>query len=119
MFDQGEIKMYIGCMYAGKSDMVIRLLKRWYPYPQPVRCVMVKPTLDDRYSKEEVVTHDGDVKYPAVNTVRLADIEQNLIDNFDVIGIDEGQFFPDLAEVVVRLADVHKKTVYVAALDTD
>lgn len=113
----GEIKLYVGCMYAGKSDNVIRELKKWKPHPANVRCIMLKPAEDIRYSDTHVCTHDG-VRYPAKSVATLAEIEDDLVQNYDVIGIDEGQFFPDLAEVVVRLADVHQKKVYVAALDT-
>src|SRR3569623_3168728 len=116
MSEEGEIKLYVGSMYAGKSEMVIRELKKLKPHPGNIRCVMSKPQRDTRYKDEFVRTHDG-VSYPAIITPKLADIEADLIANYDVIGIDEGQFFDDLAEVVIRLADEHHKKIFIAALD--
>ena len=78
---------------------------------------MIKFFADNRYTeKSEVVTHDL-LKYDSINCKNLRDHFEK-IKNYDVIGIDEGQFFPDLVEVCEELASL-KKTVIVAALNGD
>ena len=77
-------------------------------------CGVFKPTCDTRYSDKEVVTHNQD-KNPAISTAALFDCWDVAI-TFDCIGIDEGQFFPDLVEFCEALAN-QGKTVIVACLD--
>jgi thymidine kinase len=78
---------------------------------------MIKFIADKRYSeKSEVVTHDL-LKY---DSIECKNLRENLekIKTYDVIGIDEGQFFPDLVEVCEELA-LMKKTIIIAALNGD
>jgi len=74
----------------------------------------VKFKQDTRYSVEDVSTHDLQT-WKAVPASCLADIEAVALEN-QVIGIDEGQFFPDLVDFCERMADLGKKVI-VAALD--
>jgi len=78
---------------------------------------MIKYIADKRYSeKSEVVTHDL-LKY---DSIECKNLQENLekMKNYDIIGIDEGQFFPDLVEVCEELA-LMKKTIIIAALNGD
>ena len=113
--EEGTIELIIGPMFSGKSTRLIGLIRK-YSY-KAKKTIMIKFFADNRYSeKSEVVTHDLQ-KYDSINCKNLKDHFEEL-KNYDVIGIDEGQFFPDLVEVCQELA-LLKKTVIVAALNGD
>ena len=117
---RGHIQMVTGCMFAGKTQELMRRLRR-YKIAR-MKCLLVKHTLDTRYDRTKAVTHEGDAMEaisakdltPLVNS---KDIDSQF-EAADVIAIDEGQFFPDLVEACVLLAD-QGKIVIVAALDGD
>lgn len=75
-------------MFSGKSTELIRRLKR-YRFAD-YRCMIVRYANDVRYSASDVATHDKQT-LPAINAVELSSLEVDAA-NFDVIGIDEGQF---------------------------
>ena len=82
------------------------------------RVQVFKPLIDDRYSSDEIVSHnDLRMKSQAIQTA--ADILPNLDSRTEVVGVDESNFFgPDLVEVATHLADSGKQ-VLIAGLDTD
>ena len=112
---EGKIELIVGPMFSGKSTRLIELMRK-YVY-KAKKTIMVKYYADQRYSqKSEVVTHDL-IKYDSINCKIL----RNSFDTFkeyDVIGIDEGQFFADLVEVCEELA-LMGKIVLIAALNGD
>ena len=112
---EGKIELILGPMFSGKSTRLIELLRK-YVY-KAKKTIMVKFYADQRYTdKSEVVTHDL-IKYDSINCKIL----RNSFDTFkeyDVIGIDEGQFFADLVEVCEELA-LMGKIVLIAALNGD
>lgn len=75
-------------MFSGKSTELIRRLKR-YRFAD-YRCMIVRYAKDVRYSASDVSTHDKQT-LPAISAVELSSLEDDTA-NFDVIGIDEGQF---------------------------
>ena len=99
-------------MFAGKSTELTRRIRRFKAAMQ--RCLVVKYANDVRYSADCMTTHDQ-TKTPATAVRRLAEADA-LAADADVIGIDEGQFYEDLAECCERWANAGK-TVIVAALD--
>ena len=112
---EGKIELIIGPMFSGKSTRLIGLIRK-YTY-KAKKTIMIKFFADKRYTdKSEVVTHDF-LKYDSIDCKNLRDHFEKL-KNYDVIGIDEGQFFPDLVEVCEELA-LMKKTIIVAALNGD
>ena len=114
-FEEGKIELIIGPMFSGKSTRLIGLIRK-YTY-KAKKTIMIKFFADKRYTdKSEVVTHDL-LKYDSIECKNLRD-HFDKIKSYDVIGIDEGQFFPDLVEVCEELA-LMKKTVIVAALNGD
>ena len=114
-FEEGKIELIIGPMFSGKSTRLIGLIRK-YTY-KAKKTIMIKFFADKRYTdKSEVVTHDL-LKYDSIDCKNLRD-HFDKIKSYDVIGIDEGQFFPDLVEVCEELA-LMKKTVIVAALNGD
>ena len=111
----GRIEVVCGSMFSGKTEELIRRMKRAKFAKQKVE--IFKPSLDTRYSEEDVVSHDK-------NTIRSTPIDSSgaillLASDIDVVGIDEAQFFDDgLVEVCNQLAN-NGVRVIVAGLDMD
>jgi thymidine kinase len=111
----GWIEVVCGSMFSGKSEELMRRLRRAQIARQNV--VVFKPALDNRYDKSDVVSHDG-TRLAAVAVESSADVLR-LAGTAEVVGIDEGQFFDEgIVDVCMRLADAGKRVV-VAALDQD
>ena len=112
---EGKIELILGPMFSGKSTRLIELMRK-YVY-KAKKTIMIKYYADQRYSeKSEVVTHDL-IKYDSINCKLLRNSFDTL-KQYDVIGIDEGQFFADLVEVCEELA-LMGKIVLIAALNGD
>lgn len=119
----GTLTLDVGGMFAEKSTALQRHGKRFMLAGKKV--VFLKPAVDDRYSEDEIVTHDGQ-RVKAINVDITDDArfyvfehELNKIKSADVICIDEVQFFPDS---FIKYIDgwIHKgKKVYCAGLDLD
>ena len=88
--NHGYIEAVIGPMYSGKSEELIRRLKRAKIAKQKV--LVFKPKIDDRYSKEDVVSHSGE-SIDAFPIQTAKEIYDYIDDNVQVVGIDEVQFF--------------------------
>ncbi len=114
---QGMVEVIVGPMFSGKTEELIRRLRRAVIAKQKVQ--VFKPAIDTRYDDREVVSHAGG----AFSAIPLASIEQiwdYLDDDTTVVGIDEGQFFGDeINDVVRRLADERDIRVIIAGLDMD
>jgi thymidine kinase len=112
---EGKIELIIGPMFSGKSTRLIEQMRK-YVY-KAKKTIMVKYYADQRYSeKSEVVTHDL-IKYDSINCKLLRNSFETL-KQYDVIGIDEGQFFADLVEICEELA-LMGKIILIAALNGD
>merc|ERR1712004_277782 len=92
----GQIQLILGPMFSGKSTELIRRLKRLQI--ANYHCLIVKYSKDTRYDQESIATHDRQT-LKAVSVAKLNDLKVNL-DDFDVIGIDEGQFSPTFWNLV-------------------
>jgi len=111
----GSIEVIAGSMFSGKTEELIRRLKRAKIARQKVE--IFKPDIDVRYSKTDVVSHDENSiqSTPVGNSANILLLSGNV----DVIGIDEAQFFDKgLVEVVVKLANMGIRVI-VAGLDMD
>ena len=112
---RGSIEVICGSMFSGKTEELIRRLKRAQFAKQSVE--IFKPKIDTRYSEDEVVSHDK-------NSIRSTPVESSgsillMSNDVDVIGIDEAQFFDEgLVEVCNTLADQGIRVI-VAGLDMD
>jgi thymidine kinase len=112
----GWIEVICGPMFSGKSEELIRRLRRAEIARQRVQ--IFKPILDQRYSTDQIVSHD-DGRIHAIAVNNAAEVEARLDLRTEVIGIDEAQFLgAAMVEFVVRLADMGKRVV-IAGLDTD
>src|SRR5690606_24254113 len=111
----GWIEVICGSMFSGKTEELIRRLRRAQFANQRVE--IFKPAVDTRYDEDNVVSHQGNeirsTPVPAAANIRL------LADGFDVVGIDEAQFFDD--EIIAVCNDLANRgaRVVVAGLDMD
>lgn len=111
----GWIEVICGSMFSGKTEELIRRLTRAVIAGQRVE--IFKPTIDKRYSEDEVVSHNR--RKIRSTPVQFANDITLLASNSDVVGIDEAQFFDqDLVEVSNSLA-AQGKRVIIAGLDMD
>ena len=115
-FSFGSIEAIVGCMFSGKTEELMRLLRRAQYAKQ--RFQVFKPRIDDRYDVECVASHNRALMASTVID-RAEDIYQHLRPETQVVGIDEGQFFDDeLVDVVSELAGRGLRLI-VAGLDLD
>jgi thymidine kinase len=113
--DAGKIEVICGCMFSGKTEELIRRIRR--AQIAKLSVIVFKPFIDSRYSANEIVSHNN-IKIESHSLKSSMEIKSYSLD-FDVIGIDEAQFFDDqIVDVCKRLAD-KKIRVIVAGLDTD
>lgn len=112
----GWIEIIVGSMFSGKSEELIRRLKRVRIARQKMQ--VFKPAIDDRYSFADVVSHDGD-KLEAVAVQSAAEILRRVEDDTEVVAVDEVQFFdPEIITVCQRLANQGRRVI-LAGLDQD
>jgi thymidine kinase len=114
MLSVGRVELIIGPMFAGKTTELLRRIERAELAGR--RCVVMKSNRDTRYSEESVVTHDLQT-HVAIPCDHLMNHFDRCLES-DTIGVDEGQFFPDIVQFVEGLC-VRGKTVIVAGLDGD
>ncbi len=112
----GWIEVIAGSMFSGKSEELIRRLNRARIARQKVQ--VFKPKIDARYSKEEIASHSGQT-HGSMPVSTTAEMMSQILDDTQVVGIDEGQFF-DMAivDAVNQLAESGKRVI-VAGLDQD
>ncbi len=111
----GSIEVIVGSMYSGKTEELIRRLRRAQIARQRVE--IFKPGIDDRYARDAIVSH-SELRIPSRSVENAADVLRHAHEA-QVIGIDEGQFLgPDLVEVCEKLARMGKRVI-VAGLDQD
>src|SRR5271163_3913990 len=112
----GWIEVVCGPMFSGKSEELIRRLRRARIARKRVQ--VFKPTLDDRYAPDEIVSH-GDQRMKSEVVTDAKDILAKLDWRTQVVGIDESNFFgADLVDIASQLADTGKQVI-IAGLDTD
>ena len=111
------LDLLIGCMFSGKSTELIRRIERFQFAKK--RCVVLKWSKDVRGDEEitELSTHGGH-KISCIRVNKLMTFAK-YSKNYDVIGVDDGQFFPDIEEFCEMMVDKEKKIVIVAGLDAD
>ena len=114
--NSGWIEIIVGSMFSGKSEELIRRVKRAGIARQKVQ--VFKPIIDDRYSVGDIVSHDGD-KIQAVGVNTSDEIMHLVEDHTEVVAIDEVQFFDDgIVTVCTRLANQGRRVI-LAGLDQD
>lgn len=112
----GWIEVICGPMFSGKSEELIRRLRRAMIARKRVE--VFKPVIDDRYSADEIVSH-GDLRMKSLVVRDASEIPGAIDWRSEVVGIDEANFMgPQLIDVSQRLADAGKQVI-LSGLDTD
>jgi len=111
----GSIEVIVGSMYSGKTEELIRRLRRAQIARQRVE--IFKPVIDNRYARDAIVSH-SELRIPSRSVRTAAEVLRHAHEA-QVIGIDEGQFLgKELVPVVEKLARLGKRVI-VAGLDQD
>ncbi len=114
--DVGSLEVICGSMFCGKTEELIRRLRRARIAKQKVQ--VFKPVIDNRYDHMKVTSHSG-LDVDAVPVATSAEILEKLEPETTVVGVDEAQFFDDgIVDVVESLADMGMRVI-VTGLDTD
>ena len=112
----GWVELICGSMFSGKTEELIRRVKRAQIARQKVQ--VFKPRIDNRYTAEKVRSHDG-LHLDAVPVDHAAEILARVEPDTAVVAVDEVQFFDwEIAEVAQKLADAGKRVI-LAGLDMD
>jgi thymidine kinase len=114
--NMGWIEVVVGPMFSGKSEELIRRLRRAEIARQRVQ--IFKPAIDERYSVNEIVSHSG-LGIPSDLVSKANEIMDKVQPRTEVIGVDEAQFLgEEVVDVCTKLANLGKRVI-VAGLDTD
>jgi thymidine kinase len=113
---RGRIELICGSMFSGKTEELIRRLRRALIAKQKVQ--VFKPVIDDRYHVQRVTSHNG-VDFAAQPVAMAVDLLSEIAADTTVVAIDEVQFFDEeIVDVCERLADQGRRVIC-AGLDTD
>lgn len=114
--NMGWIEVIVGPMFSGKSEELIRRLRRAEIARQRVQ--IFKPQIDQRYGRNEIVSHSG-LEIRSENVGTATDVLHRVEPRTEVVGIDEAQFLGEESiSVCMKLADMGKRVI-VSGLDTD
>ena len=114
--NHGWIEVIVGSMFSGKSEELIRRLRRAQIAKRKVQ--IFKPRIDNRYGDGHITSHSA-MQIQAENVSSSRELLDQVRPDTEVVGIDEGQFFdPELPAVCTSLADQGKRVI-VAGLDQD
>ena len=114
--NMGWIEVVVGPMFSGKSEELIRRLRRAEIARQRVQ--IFKPAIDERYAVNEIISHSG-LGIPSDSVTKAEEIISKVQPRTEVIGVDEAQFLGEgVVDVCTQLANLGKRVI-VAGLDTD
>ncbi len=112
----GIVEVIVGSMFSGKTDELIRRLRRATIAKQKVQ--VFKPAIDNRYSEAKVTSHAGS-EFDALPIQSAKEIMEHLDTDTTVVAVDEAQFFDsEINQIVQKMADGGLRVI-VAGLDTD
>lgn len=114
-YTHGWVHVIAGCMFCGKTDEMLRLLRRFSIAGR--RVLLVKPRLDTRTDAITVVSRSG-AQHAAISVESSADIPA-LVTDADIVAVEEGQFFDEGLPGVVEALAASGKQVVVTGLDRD
>jgi thymidine kinase len=112
----GWLEVIVGSMFSGKSEELIRRLRRAEIARQRVQSF--KPAIDNRFAETHIISH-SEMRLPSESVATTAELVARVARDTEVVGVDEGQFFDsDLPAACDALADQGKRVI-VAGLDQD
>ncbi len=112
---RGKLKVYTGPMFAGKTSAMVQELEKYDEF------VAFKPDMDDRYSEEEIITHNGhEIPANSVPTDKIFFIVESInYEKVSAVGFDEAQFFDESLLDAVDYVLEENTDVLVSGLDLD
>lgn len=117
----GYLKVILGCMFSGKTTELLKEYSRWSACG--FECLVINHSSDKRYSDsaDKTFTHNGQMVHSIPVGNKLFDFfkKESFLSRYDVILINEGQFFEDLYEFTNYLVNIKNKKVYVCGLNGD
>ena len=114
--NQGWIEVIVGSMFSGKSEELIRRLRRAQIARQRVQ--IFKPAIDDRFATDQIVSH-SEMRIPSVAVSTARGLLAAVAPDTEVIGIDEGPFFDQELPLICNMLADQGKRVIIAGLDQD
>ena len=118
----GKLELYIGPMYSGKSTTILLKLARMADMDFNVIYINHSDDVRETESQDQAVTtHNSQFKSISekIHYVKSSELRSVNVDDFDYIGIDEGQFYSDLYDTVIAWITAYGKNVMIASLDGD
>ena len=112
----GKLELIIGPMFSGKSTELIRKIRIFKSINKKI--LVIKPLIDNRYELNKIVSHNKDSEDSLVIDTLESVLSEHLI-SYDVIIIDEAQFFKDLKKYIVDWVDNYKLHIIIGGLDGD
>ena len=112
----GSLELIIGPMFSGKSTELLKKIKILKVINTSF--LVIKPKIDNRYSENRLVSHDKQSE-SCMNVDNLDSIDESIIEKFNTIIIDEGQFFKNLKKNVLYWVEKLNKNVIIGGLDGD
>lgn len=113
----GYLELIVGPMFSGKTTRLIDIYNEKYAENKNIK--VINYSGDTRYHDSMLSTHDK-VMIPCVFANKIKDVcDEHTIQQYDIILINEGQFFSDLYESTYELVEKYKKQVYICGLDGD
>ena len=111
------ITVYLGCMYSGKTSELIRECRRCLTINKNI--LAINYAADNRYFTDNYIASHNLEKISCTKVNKLSEVDENTINNCEYIFIDEGQFFPDLKQYVLKWCEEYNKHVIVIGLSGD
>ena len=102
--NQGWIEVIVGSMFSGKSEELIRRLRRAQIARQKVQ--IFKPAIDTRYADDHIVSH-SEMRIPSTAVASSRTLLEDVEADTEVVGIDEGQFFDAELPAVCKIGRAH------------
>ena len=115
-FKKSSLTVIIGPMFSGKTSYLLGVYTAFNYISN--RVVAINHTIDDRYTKGYMCSHDNK-KIKCSIVTNLKEFCNENVNKYDVFLINEGQFFENLYDTVLNLVEKHNKIVYVCGLDGD
>lgn len=119
-YKKGSLQVISGCMFSGKTNLLIELYKK---NPNKDKCICINYILDDRYSNNNIVSHNGKkiecIFLKDLNELLFNTLYSSLLENCSHIYINEGQFFGSLLRWCIYFVEHMNKHIIVCGLDYD
>jgi thymidine kinase len=117
MNKNGSITLYLGCMFSGKTTELIRDYSRYNKIGKKILCINYED--DNRYGNDNFLYSHNITKIECIKLKKLSFLDHDYILNYDIILINEGQFFDDIVDFCKLYCDMYSKHIIISALDGD